>query len=53
MSGGPVRYLYEVIPDLLPYDHLTDTEIYLWEKYLDEKRRNRPQPDPVIVHRRR
>jgi len=35
--GGGIRFLYEVIPDLLPYNFLTPIEIQLWIKF-DKKR---------------
>lgn len=25
--------MFEIRPDLFPYDHLTDEEIMLWEEY--------------------
>jgi len=35
---GASRFLYEVLPDLFPYDFLSLIEIELWAKFLDEKK---------------
>jgi len=33
--------LYELIPDLIPYDKLADVEIQLWGKHYEEKRQRK------------
>lgn len=37
---GAPKFLYEVLPDLFPYDFLSEVEISLWAKFLDEKKVN-------------
>lgn len=31
------RFLFEIIPDMFPYDHLTPQEIALWARYYEHK----------------
>lgn len=40
MCWGQGRFLFEVIPDIFPYDHLTDLEQSLWVRYAEQRRRN-------------
>jgi len=35
MGGGGTRFLFESIPDLVPWGYLTDIEVGLWEKHFD------------------
>jgi hypothetical protein len=37
------RFLYEVRPDLFPYDYLTHDEMLLWEIFYEERKRQRSQ----------
>ena len=35
---GASRFLYEVLPDLFPYGFLSEIEIELWAKFLEDKK---------------
>ena len=35
---GSSRFLFEVLPDLFPYGMLSQIEISLWAKFLDEQK---------------
>jgi len=35
---GSSRFLFEVLPDLFPYGFLSEIEIELWAKFLEEKK---------------
>jgi len=34
---GARRFLFEVVPDLMPFDHLTDVEAGLWGRFMSEE----------------
>lgn len=34
---GNFRFLFEVLPDLLPYDYFSEVEAVLWARFLEEK----------------
>jgi hypothetical protein len=38
---GGQRFLFEVIPDVLPYGLLSETERGLWARYYEERRQER------------
>ena len=35
------RFLFEVLPDLFPYDYLSVVEIGVWSKFLDERNKEK------------
>lgn len=39
MAESRGRFLYEIRPDIFPYDHLTRDEMRLWELYYEDKER--------------
>ena len=42
--GGGIsssRFLFEVLPDLFPYDYLSVVEIGVWSKFLDERNKEK------------
>jgi len=32
------KFLYEVRPDLVPFDHLSNLELHLWELYYESQK---------------
>ena len=35
------RFLFEILPDLFPYDYLSVVEIGVWSKFLDERNKEK------------
>jgi len=35
------KFLFEVIPDYLPYNRLTEVEIELWKRFYDQKKKDK------------
>jgi len=39
--GGPRKFLFEMIPDIFPYDFVTDMEMELWGRFFEERNRKK------------